>query len=65
MDLKKFSLYTVAGSLPWTLALGYFGVLLGPHWEQITPYFHILDIVVIIGIILGIIYLVYYLRKQN
>ncbi|MGB7902382.1 MAG: DedA family protein, partial [Halobacteriota archaeon] len=32
MDVKKFSLYTVLGSLPWCFGLAYVGVLLGPHW---------------------------------
>lgn len=31
MDFGKFAYYTFAGSLPWCLALGYLGVLLGPH----------------------------------
>jgi len=65
MDLKKFSIYTFAGSLPWTLALGYLGVVLGPHWEQIKPYFHILDIIVVISVIAFIIYFIYYYRKKN
>lgn len=59
MDLKKFVIYTFLGSLPWSFALGYIGVLLGPHWELIRSYFHILDIIVAIGIVAFIAYLVY------
>lgn len=66
MDIKKFVLYTFLGSLPWSFALGYIGFLLGPHWELIRSYFHILDIVVAIGIIAFIAYLVYkYKYKAN
>lgn len=65
MNFKKFSIYTFAGSLPWVLLLGYIGVLLGPHWEQIRPYFRILDILVIMGIIAVLIYIIYHYRKNK
>lgn len=51
MDLKKFIIYTFLGSLPWCFLLGYIGVQLGPKWDVIKGYFHILDILVILGII--------------
>jgi membrane protein DedA with SNARE-associated domain len=59
MDVKKFSLYTVLGSLPWCFGLAYIGVLLGPHWEDIEGLFRYLDIVVIVGIIALVAYLIY------
>ena len=66
MDIKKFIIYTFIGSLPWTFALGYIGFLLGPHWELIESYFHILDIVVVIGVIGFIAYIIYkYKYKPN
>jgi membrane protein DedA with SNARE-associated domain len=66
MDIKKFVIYTVIGSLPWCFALGYLGFLLGPQWELIRNYFHILDIIVGIGIVVFIIYLIYkYKYKTN
>ncbi|MGB9371581.1 MAG: DedA family protein, partial [Halobacteriota archaeon] len=34
MDVKRFSVYTVLGSLPFCFALAYVGVALGPHWED-------------------------------
>ena len=59
MDLRKFAVYTFIGSLPWTFALGYIGIMLGPNWGIIQSYFHLLDILVGIGL-LGIIgYLIY------
>lgn len=64
MDLKKFSLYTLLGSLPWSFVLGYVGVQLGPNWEQITSYFHIMDIGVFIGIIGLIAYLLLSYRSK-
>ena len=66
MDIKKFVIYTFLGSLPWCFALGYLGFLLGPQWEVIRNYFHILDIIVGIGIVALIIYLIYkYKYKVN
>jgi membrane protein DedA with SNARE-associated domain len=59
MGLKKFALYTFIGSIPWSFALGYIGVQLGPNWGIIQGYFHILDIIVEIGIIALIVYLIY------
>jgi membrane protein DedA with SNARE-associated domain len=63
MDVRKFSLYTVLGSLPWCFGLAYIGVLLGPHWEDIKGLFRYLDILVIIGIIALIAYLIYYRKR--
>lgn len=66
MNLKKFIIYTFLGSLPWSFALAYIGVSLGPQWEVIKSYFHILDYFVIIGIIIVVAYLIYkYKFKAN
>lgn len=65
MDLKKFVIYSFAGSLPWCLLLGYTGVILGSNWESIKPYFHILDAIIITGIIGVLIYLFYKYRKNK
>lgn len=65
MDLKKFIIYSFAGSLPWCLLLGYIGVILGANWESIRSYFHILDAIIIIGIIGALVYLFYKFRKNK
>ncbi len=59
MDLRKFSVYTFVGSLPWTFVLGYIGIKLGPNWGIVQSYFHILDILVGIGLLVVIGYLIY------
>lgn len=64
MDIKKFIIYSLAGSLPWCFALGYIGVYLGSQWASIRAYFHLLDLIVIIGIIGILIYLLYKYRKN-
>jgi membrane protein DedA with SNARE-associated domain len=63
MDVKKFSLYTVLGSLPWCFGLAYIGILLGPHWEDIKGLFRYLDIAVIVGIIALVAYLIYHRER--
>jgi membrane protein DedA with SNARE-associated domain len=57
MDLKKFVIYSFAGSLPWCLALGYLGVLLGPRWDSLSAYFHILDAIIILSLVAVVVYL--------
>ncbi len=66
MDIKKFIIYTFIGSLPWSFGLAYIGVKLGPQWELIRTYFHILDYIVGAGIVIFIGYLIYkYKFKTN
>jgi membrane protein DedA with SNARE-associated domain len=59
MDLKKFSIYTFLGSLPWCFVLAYIGFMLGPNWNIIEKYFHYMDIVVVIAVVILAIYLVH------
>jgi len=49
MDLKKFTIYTLIGSIPWCFALTYIGYALGPHWSTVESIFHLLDYGVKIG----------------
>lgn len=59
MDLKKFSIYTFVGSLPWCFVLACIGFMLGPNWNIIEKYFHYMDIVVVIAVVILAIYLVH------
>jgi membrane protein DedA with SNARE-associated domain len=55
MNLKKFVIYTFAGSLPWCIGLAYVGQKLGEKWDRdptLKTLFHRFDF--IIGIILVI-----------
>ncbi len=54
MDFKKFLIYTCLGSFIWSAVLTYLGMMLRNNWHVITPYFHILDILVIGSMILGV-----------
>ena len=52
MNVFRFSLYTLAGSLLWSIFLTFVGVKLGENWHSISDYFHKFDVligVVVIG----------------
>jgi membrane protein DedA with SNARE-associated domain len=57
MNLKRFVIYTFAGSLPWCLGLAYIGQKLGEKWNQddtLKTWFHRFDFVIgIIGVALA------------
>jgi membrane protein DedA with SNARE-associated domain len=65
MNFGKFSFYTFVGSLPWCFALGYIGVLLGPKWDSLKGWFHILDAIIIISIICIILYMIFRYKKNK
>jgi len=56
MDFKKFCFYTFLGSLPWSFALAYAGLVLGSNWESLKIYFHRFDFLAVIFIILAIVW---------
>ena len=62
MNLKKFVIYTFAGSLPWCLGLAYAGQKLGERWEtdpRLKTIFHRFDFVFGIAILLAIVWWVW------
>ena len=57
MNLKKFIIYTFAGSLPWCLGLAYVGQKLGEKWDKdprLKNLFHRFDFVIGILIVLAV-----------
>ncbi len=62
MNLKRFTIYTFIGSIPWNFALTYLGFLLGPKWDEITLFFEKADIIFVIGLI---IILIYYILSER
>ncbi|GAB6157283.1 DedA family protein [Desulfotomaculum varum] len=63
MNLSKFVIYTVLGSLPWSILLVYAGYVLGENWQAIKPWFHRADVVVVILLGSILVYCLY--RKQQ
>ena len=60
MDFMEFVLYTLAGCVIWSAFLAYVGIWLGPSWEVILAFFNKLDILVIAGFV---VFVIWYLRK--
>ena len=57
MNLKRFVLYTFAGSLPWCLGLAYVGQKLGEKWNKddtLKTWFHRFDFLIGIAAVLAI-----------
>lgn len=63
MTFGKFVLYTLLGSLPWTVGLLYAGMILGEQWHNVTGVGHQASILVAVG--LGAIAVYYYRRSQR
>jgi membrane protein DedA with SNARE-associated domain len=63
MPPARFGLYTVTGSIPWTLALVYAGIVLGNHWTVVETYLAPLDYVVYAVIVIGVVYLLVLYRR--
>lgn len=56
MNFKRFVAYTFLGSLPWSVALTYVGLLLGENWHHLKPWFHRLDFLVVGALVAAVLY---------
>jgi membrane protein DedA with SNARE-associated domain len=65
MPLAKFIVYTLAGCIPWVLALAIIGREVGDRWDQWKDYLHYLDYAVIAGIAVAIVYLLVRRRRGS
>jgi membrane protein DedA with SNARE-associated domain len=72
MNLKRFVIYTFAGSLPWCLGLAYVGQKLGEKWNKddtLKTWFHRFDFLIGIAAVLLVVWWVWrhvgHLRKEN
>lgn len=72
MNLKRFVIYTFAGSFPWCLGLAYVGQKLGEKWNKddtLKTWFHRFDFLIGIAAVLLIVWWVWrhvgHLRKED
>ncbi|MDQ0999815.1 membrane protein DedA with SNARE-associated domain [Neobacillus niacini] len=66
MSATKFTLYTVAAVIPWTILFLYLGHALGENWSHIKEYAAQYTMPIIIGaVILGVIYFLIKKNKEN
>ena len=63
MPFWRFTAYTVAGSVPWVLALALVGEAVGDNWESWRHKLGYLDYVVLAAIVVGIVYLIVKRRR--
>ena len=59
MDLKRFSIYTFAGALPWSILFTWLGVKMGGNWEQIREKLHNFDLSIFILLVIGIVWYIW------
>ncbi|HXL80352.1 MAG TPA: DedA family protein [Pyrinomonadaceae bacterium] len=72
MNLKRFVIYTFAGSFPWCLGLAYVGQKLGQKWNKddtLKTWFHRFDFLIGIAAVILIAWWIWrhvgHLRKEN
>jgi membrane protein DedA with SNARE-associated domain len=61
MPMGKFIVYTFAGSLPWCVGLAWIGMKLGEHIDELKPWFHRFDAVIIA---IGLVFAVWFVRRE-
>ncbi|EQD34255.1 SNARE associated domain protein, partial [mine drainage metagenome] len=59
MSPSRFGIYTLIGSIPFTLGFVYAGIALGDRWDTIAHYFTYLDYALVAIVALGVLYLIY------
>jgi membrane protein DedA with SNARE-associated domain len=60
----KFIVYTILGSVPWTIALIYAGMMLGANWEMIRSIGHEASLFVAGALVVLIMYYIIKKRKN-
>lgn len=66
MDLKKFSLYTVAGASAWNLFIIWLGFYLGQNWREVREYSEYFSLAVAILLVLAAIaFIVRHLKHKH
>jgi len=66
MDIKRFSIYTTLGALPWTALFAWLGVKMGGNWELIREKLHNFDMSMGILVVLFVTWYVWrHLKHQK
>jgi membrane protein DedA with SNARE-associated domain len=64
-DLKKFVIYSFAGSLVWNSMLVYVGMNLGRNWKNIDKYSVYLDVAAVLSVAVFIVWFVYKTKRKS
>jgi membrane protein DedA with SNARE-associated domain len=65
MNLTKFVIYTIIGAAIWNGFLTWVGYKLRNNWEEVMKYSHVVDVVVVSGMLVVIVWFVYSHLKQR
>jgi membrane protein DedA with SNARE-associated domain len=65
MPFLRFSLFTLAGCVPWVLLLTFIGKQAGDNWDQWKDKLHYVDYAVAAAIVVGVAYLVVRARRRR
>jgi membrane protein DedA with SNARE-associated domain len=65
MPFWRFSLFTLAGCVPWVLMLTFIGKQAGDNWEDWKDNLHYVDYAVAAAIVVGVVYLFVRARRRR
>jgi membrane protein DedA with SNARE-associated domain len=65
MPFWRFTLFTLAGCVPWVFMLTFIGREVGDNWERWKDKLHYVDYAVAAAIVIGIVYLVIRARRSR
>lgn len=65
MEIKRFSIYTFAGALPWSMLFTWLGVKMGSNWNQIREKLHNFDLLILILIAVGVVWYIWRHFKRS
>jgi membrane protein DedA with SNARE-associated domain len=60
MPLRRFTVYSTLGAIPWTIALVYFGTVLGDHWQDIRKNLAPFDTAILLAVVVAVVLFVWW-----
>jgi membrane protein DedA with SNARE-associated domain len=64
MPFSRFTLFTLAGCVPWVFTLTFIGREAGSHWDRWKDKLHYVDYAVLAAIAIGVVYLIVSRRRR-
>jgi membrane protein DedA with SNARE-associated domain len=66
MPIKRFTVYSTLGAIPWTIALVYAGTVLGAHWTEIRDDLKPFDnLILVVCVAAVVVFVVWRLRSRG
>lgn len=56
MHFPRFVIFSFVGAVPWCYLLAYIGLKMGERWDQLREYFHRLDLVIGVLLVMAVAY---------